>query len=336
MASERIAVIGAGSWGTALALQLARNGHVVGLWGHSPERVAAIQNSRRNEQYLPDIDLPKNILATASLAEAARDSRYICLVTPSHGLRRIYQKLQPYIEKNSFIVSAIKGIENETLFTMSRLIESLNAESGGGYNPPAVLSGPSFAWEVARAMPTATTIGCVDLAIAARWQRIFGAPGFRVYTSGDVIGLELSAALKNIIAIATGICDGLGYGSNTRAALITRGLAEITRLGVAMGANSTTFLGLSGVGDLILTCTGALSRNRRTGLMLAEGKNLEEIHQCLQMVAEGIKTTKSAFFLARKMGVEMPIVEQMHQILYEGKSCAAAARDLLMREPKPE
>ncbi|MDR0476592.1 MAG: NAD(P)-dependent glycerol-3-phosphate dehydrogenase [Desulfobulbaceae bacterium] len=336
MKSEPIAVIGAGSWGTALALLLAKKGLKVRLWGHSPSHMAVIQNSRCNEKYLPGIALPENLMITASLAEATRGSRHICLVVPSHGLRQVYGQLQPLLEENSFVISAIKGIENETLLTMSRLIESLDKAVSRVGNPPAVLSGPSFAWEVAKDMPTAIAIGCADPMLAVMWQHIFSAPSFRVYTSGDVVGLELAAALKNIIAIATGICDGIGYGSNTGAALITRGLAEISRLGIALGANPTTFLGLSGVGDLILTCTGALSRNRRVGLMLAEGANIQEINERLQMVAEGIKTTRSAFHLACKMGIEMPIVEQMYQIIYEGKDCAAAARDLLLRELKPE
>jgi glycerol-3-phosphate dehydrogenase (NAD(P)+) len=336
MKFEQIAVIGAGSWGTALALLLARRGHAVRLWDFSPVHIAALQKSRCNEQHLPGIDFPENIMVTASLAEAAQGSQYICLVVPSHGLRQVYGQLQPLLEKDSFIISAIKGIENETLLTMSQIVASLDQAAGRAHQPPAVLSGPSFALEVAKSMPTAVTIACASSAIAAIWQNIFSASYFRVYTSGDVIGLELAAALKNIVAIATGICDGIGYGANARAALITRGLAEISRLGVALGANPATFLGLSGTGDLVLTCTGALSRNRQTGLMLAEGKNLEEINERLQMVAEGVKTTKSAFHLARKMGIEMPIVEQMYQILYEGKDCATAARDLLLRELKPE
>ena len=336
MKPEQIAVIGAGSWGTALAIQLAKKGHAVSLWDYFSDHIATIQRSRSNEKYLPGIALPENIMPTAALAEAVRGKRHICLVVPSHGLRGVYSQLQPLLEENSFVISATKGIENETLFTMSQLIESLDQAAGRAANPPAVLSGPSFALEVAKDMPTAIAIGCTDPAIAVMWQRIFSAPSFRVYTSGDVLGLELAAALKNVIAIATGICDGIGYGSNAGAALITRGLAEISRLGIALGANPATFLGLSGVGDLILTCTGALSRNRRTGLMLAKGMNLEEINEHLQMVAEGVKTTRSAFHLARKMGIEMPIVEQMYQIIYEGKDCTTAARELLVRELKPE
>jgi len=336
MKPERIAVVGAGSWGTALALLLAKKGHSVSLWDIAADHMAAIQKKRSNEKYLPGIPFPENIMATASLTEAVRGRRHICLVVPSHGLRQVYSQLQPLLEENSFIISAIKGIENDTLLTMSRLIGSLDETIGRAANPPAVLSGPSFALEVAKDMPTAVSISCSDPASAVMWQHIFSTPSFRVYTSGDVIGLELAAALKNVIAIATGICDGIGYGSNAGAALITRGLAEISRLGIALGANPATFLGLSGVGDLILTCTGALSRNRRTGLMLAEGMNLEEINERLQMVAEGVKTTRSAFHLARKMGIEMPIVEQMYQIIYNGKNCADAARDLLLRELKPE
>jgi len=336
MKSEQIAVIGAGSWGTALALLLARKGHAVKLWDFFASHIEALQKSRCNEKHLPGIDFPENLTATASLAEAVGDCRYICLVVPSHGLREVYRQLQPLLEKDSFIISAIKGIENETLLTMSQIVVTLDQAVGREHQPPSVLSGPSFALEVAKSMPTAVTIACADPAIAAMWQTIFSAPYFRVYTSGDVIGLELAAALKNVVAIATGISDGIGYGLNTRAALITRGLAEISRLGIALGANPATFLGLSGAGDLILTCTGALSRNRQTGLLLAEGKNLEEINERLKMVAEGVKTTKSAFDLARKMGIDMPIAEQMHQIIYQGKDCATAARDLLMRELKPE
>ena len=334
---NRIAVIGAGSWGTALAILLAGKGHHVNLWGHQADDIAKIAASRENKKYLPGFVLSELIHPTASISEAVSDCEIVCMVVPSHGFRSVFEMAYEHLGEGTIIVSATKGIENETMMTMSQVIADIHSQHP---NPTscitAVLSGPSFAQEVAAGIPTAVTIGCADINKAAELQRVFSTDFMRVYASSDLIGLEISAALKNIIAIATGICDGLGYGLNTRAALITRGLAEITRFGLALKAEAATFSGLSGVGDLVLTCTGHLSRNRSVGLALGEGKKLDQILAEMKMVAEGIKTTKSVYQLAGRLGIEMPILEQVYRIIYEGKGCDQAVRDLLSRELRQE
>lgn len=333
----KIAVIGAGSWGTALAMVLAEKCETVALWGHNSSHVESIKKERENGKYLPGIKLANNIHLFSSIEKAVSRSEIIVMVVPSHGFRAVYEQVVVHATDNCSIISAVKGIENETLLTMTQVMEdvrqSITPEKTFQH---AVLSGPSFAKEVAERIPTAITIGCSELAIAQKLQKIFVTDTFRVYSSTDVIGLEISAALKNIVAVAAGICDGLGYGLNTRAALITRGLAEISRLGVAMGAEPVTFSGLSGLGDLVLTCTGNLSRNRYVGLQLGQGRKLEQIVDEMNMVAEGVKTTRSGYQLAQKVGIEMPILEQVHAIIYEGKSCDTAVRDLLQRELKAE
>jgi glycerol-3-phosphate dehydrogenase (NAD(P)+) len=260
------------------------------------------------------------------------------MAVPSHSYRRVFIEMLPFLPVNCRIISAVKGIENATLKTMTQVMYELLLDYGltDRNIELGVISGPSFAKEVAEKVPTAVTVGFSRLSTAQEVQLLFGTDFFRVYASSDVIGLEISAALKNIIAIATGVCDGLGYGLNTRAALITRGLAEIKRLGIALHADSATFSGLSGLGDLILTCTGDLSRNRMVGLKLGAGKTLEEIKSEMNMVAEGIKTTKSVYDLAQKMGIDMPILEQVYNIIYCGKNCSEAVRDLLTRELKVE
>lgn len=332
-----IAVIGAGSWGTALAILLAGKNYRVNLWGHQAEDIAQIARDRENKKYLPGFAFPELIYPTASITEAVSACEIICMVVPSHGFRHVFEHVYDSLTKEAVIISATKGIENETMMTMSQVISDVQRQKSGGVTVTnAVLSGPSFAKEVAAGIPTAVTIGCAEINKAAQLQRVFATDFFRVYASRDIIGLEVSAALKNIIAIATGICDGLGYGLNTRAALITRGLAEITRFGLALHADAATFMGLSGVGDLVLTCTGHLSRNRSVGLALGEGKKLDQILAEMKMVAEGIKTTKSVYQLARRIGIEMPILEQVYQILYEGKSCNQAVFDLLARELREE
>ena len=333
----RIAVIGAGSWGTALALLLASNGHRVALWGHNKAHLRSMSVERENSRYLPGFTLGAGIEPESDLSRAADGAALVCMVVPSHAFRDVYRELAPRLDPGCTVVSAVKGIENDTLMTMTQVVADVHRELGLAQGPEvAVLSGPSFAKEVAEGLPTAITIGSADLQSARRLQRIFGSESFRVYASSDVIGLEISAALKNVVAVAAGICDGLGYGLNTRAALITRGLAEITRLGVAMGADPVTFSGLSGLGDLVLTCTGDLSRNRSVGIELGQGRRLEDIVRDMKMVAEGVKTTKSGYELARREGIEMPILEQVHAILYQGKDCGAAVRDLLSREFKEE
>lgn len=335
--SEKIAVVGAGSWGTALAVVLAQKNKKVALWGHTREHVLDMIRSRYNGKYLPDIALNENIEPTESLTGAGESASLVIMAVPSHSLREVFSRLLPSLEPGVIMVSAIKGIENSSLKTMTQVMaEVVGVQKSKANIQFAVLSGPSFAREVALGIPTAVTIGCRDLQCAKKLQQIFGTETFRVYASTDVIGLEISAALKNIVAIAVGICDGLGYGLNTRAALITRGLAEISRLGVFLGAEQATFSGLSGLGDLVLTCTGDLSRNRTVGLQLGQGKKLDQILAEMKMVAEGVRTTKSVYDLARSLEIEMPILEQVYKIIYEKKNCSLAVQDLLARELKVE
>ena len=338
MKAEKIAVIGAGSWGSAIAKLLSDHGRDVTLWAHRAEHVAAMLADRENKEYLAGFALSPALKITADLAQAVGDARFVVMVVPSHVYRGVFAKLVPHLAKGSAIISATKGIENDSLMTMNQVMADELAKAGA---PAAdyhlgVLAGPSFAREVAAGVPTAVTVAAESREVAAQIQLIFNCEFFRVYTTTDVIGTELGGALKNIEAIAAGICDGLGYGTNTRAALITRGLAEITRLGVKMGANPLTFSGLGGLGDLVLTCTGDLSRNRTVGLKLGQGKSLEQILAEMKMVAEGIKTTKSAKVLATKMQVEMPILDQVHKVIYEGKPCADAVRTLFARDLKEE
>lgn len=334
----QLAVVGAGSWGTALAVLWARKGHEVRLWGHDPDHVDLLVADRENKKYLKDHPFPDNLLPVRELEKAIDGAEIVLMVVPSHAFRAVFRSVAPLLQSKARVVSAVKGIENDTLMTMSQIMEEILVGHGAGQKDIkiGVLSGPSFADEVARGVPTAVTLGFVDLQDARLLQDILATDLFRIYISRDVIGLEISAALKNIVAIAAGVCDGLGYGLNTRAALITRGLAEIQRLGMAMGADTSTFAGLSGLGDLILTCTGNLSRNRSVGLMLGQGKSLDQIKSEMKMIAEGIKTTKSVYDLAGKLRIEMPILEQVHEILYKGKKCSEAVKALLQRELKQE
>jgi glycerol-3-phosphate dehydrogenase (NAD(P)+) len=337
MPVQQAAVVGAGSWGTALAKILSDKGYRITLWGHRQEHVDEIVSNRENLTYLPGFKLSDKLTATADLKEAVTGQPVVVMVVPSHGFREVFHQLLPYTSDNTYVISAVKGIENDTLMTMGQVMEDELAKMD---SPPTlhlgVLAGPSFAKEVAAGVPTAVTVAAKSKEGALFFQKFFNAPLFRVYASTDMIGIELSGALKNIIAIGAGICDGLGYGTNTRAALITRGLAEISRLGIKMGANPVTFSGLGGLGDLVLTCTGDLSRNRTVGLKLGQGKKLTTILDEMNMVAEGVKTTKSAWNLARKMKVEMPILEQVYQVIYEDKGCEEAVRDLLARSLKEE
>ncbi len=332
---DNIAVIGAGSWGTALAKVLSDKGHRVWLWGHDPAHITDIQTKRENSKYLPGFPLAESLKATSSLEEAVSGHPVIVMAVPSHVTRDIFKQITPFLQTDAIIVSATKGIENNTLVTMTQLLaEELSLAKIKGHT--AVLSGPSFAKEVAQRIPTAVTVAADTTKVAEYIQNLFFTDRFRVYTSTDLIGLELGGALKNPIAIAAGICDGAGLGTNTRAALITRGLTEITRLGVKMGASPLTFAGLGGLGDLVLTCTGDLSRNRTVGVKLGQGMSLKDILAEMEMVAEGVKTTKSAWNLAQREDVEMPILEQMHQVLYEDKPCSEAIEALLNRDQKGE
>lgn len=332
----RVAVVGAGSWGTALALLLAEKGAAVRLWGHRPEHVAALKEQRQNQTYLPGFGFPPALSPVDSMKEAVDRAAVVCMVVPSHGYRGVFRQVIEHSPDGVIYISAAKGIENDSLKTMTQVMAEVLDNAGRGAAQLGVLSGPSFAKEVARKVPTAITIGCRDLQSALFLQDLFSTDFFRVYTGSDIIGLEISASLKNIIAIAAGICDGLSFGDNARAALITRGLAEMTRLGVMLGAKQETFFGLSGLGDLVLTCTGALSRNRHVGIELGKGRTLESILESMNMVAEGVKTTQSVYDLIGKLDVEMPILEQVYQVLYRGKECTKAVKDLLSRDLKPE
>lgn len=334
---KKTAVIGAGSWGTALAKLLGDKGEDVVLWGHNPEHINRMQGERENSRYLPGASLPETVSLTSNLEQAVSSAQCVVMVVPSHGYREVFSSFVPMVSEDTLIVSAVKGIENNTLQTMTQIMADVQQQQNiKSRLHLGVLSGPSFAAEVAVEQPTAVTVAFENKEAALVVQQLFSTGFFRVYTSTDVIGLELSAAMKNVVAIAAGICDGLGYGLNTRAALITRGLAEITRLGVQLGAHPLTFSGLSGLGDLVLTCTGNLSRNRTIGLKLGEGKSLQQALAEMTMVAEGVKTTKSCYNLAQKSKVEMPILEQTYQVLYEDKDCRQAVQDLFSRSLKEE
>lgn len=334
---QKIAVVGAGSWGTAIAVMLANKELNISLWSHEQRQIDNLLRDRENKEFLPTISLPDNIHPEADLKKVLDGVRYVIMVVPSHAFRSVFENVLPLLQDECRVVSAVKGIENDTLMTMTQVMAQILEQAGRSADiPVGVLSGPSFAVEVAKNIPTAVTVGFSQLEIAKEIQQLFVTKSFRVYASDDVIGLEISAALKNIIAIATGVCDGLGYGLNTRAALITRGLAEIQRLGIVLGAQAATFSGLSGMGDLLLTCTGSLSRNRTVGLKLGEGKKLDQIKSEMNMVAEGIKTTRSGYDLANKYNIDMPILEQVYEILYKDKDCSKAVVDLLQRELKTE
>jgi glycerol-3-phosphate dehydrogenase (NAD(P)+) len=335
---SRIAVIGAGAWGTALSIVLGRNGrHDICLWAHETEVCESISVRRVNELFLPEQAIPVAVTATNNLEEALRDTEIVVSVMPSQHCRTIFQSMRRHLKPDMLVVSATKGLEEKTLLRMTEVIGQV-VTSESGFNPRlAALSGPSFALEVARGDPSAITIASENIGLAELIQREFSDPRFRLYTNDDVIGVELCGALKNIIAIAAGVCDGLGLGHNSVAALITRGLAEISRLVVACGGRQETMSGLAGLGDLVLTCTGGLSRNRSVGVGLGRGHKLPEIVANMHgMVAEGVFTTYAAVDLARSRGVEMPITQEMFAILREGKSPAEAIRDLMSRTSKSE
>lgn len=332
--SLKIAVVGGGSWGTALANLLAMKGYPIDLWVYEADVAQQINAEHENRDFLPGIPLSPNIKATQGLAEAADAKDLVLLVVPSHVMRSVCRRLTGHIHAEAIVVSASKGIENETCQTMSEVIRETLRQ--GSKNRIGVLSGPSFAREVAQQVPTAVTAASAKLEIAAIIQQVFATPYFRVYTNDDMLGVELGGAVKNVIAIASGVIDGLGLGLNTRAALITRGQTEIRRLGVAMGANPRTFTGLAGIGDLILTCTGTLSRNYTLGLKIGQGKKLREILAEMRMVAEGVENARSVHTLSQKIGVEMPISEEMYEILYHDRSPKEAVHKLMTRELKQE
>lgn len=325
-----IAVIGAGSWGTTLASLLAKKGFDVILWARERETVEAIREKKENTVYLPGIRLPDNLYYTDNLFEAVKRARFIVNVVPTQFIRSVFSIIKSSLNNENTIVSASKGIEKKTLKTPSQILEEILGKK------VYVLSGPSFALEVAQEKPTAVTISGPEIKDRLLLQEVFSTSYFRVYEHDDPIGAEIGGAVKNVIAIASGICDALELGNNARAALITRGLHEIMRLGKRMGAKEITFSGLSGLGDLFLTCTSTLSRNYTVGLRLGRGETIEEISRSMRFVAEGVETSQSAMELSLKLGVEMPITEQVYQVIYQGKSPKEAAKDLMNRTLKPE
>ena len=334
MTGRRVAVIGTGSWGTALANLLAKKGIETIAWSHSPEVAAAIEREHRNPRYLSEVLLDPRLRATAEIAEAAEGADVVLSVSPSHVVREVMARVSPHVRDDTLVVSASKGIETGSLATMDQVLAEVLPRRVAERS--TYLSGPSFALEVGLDLPTAVTVASRSEEAANAAQQLFQTESFRVYTNRDVVGVELGGALKNVIAIASGVVDGLGFGSNTRAALITRGLAEMARLGGALGADPLTFSGLAGMGDLILTCTGELSRNRTVGIGLGQGRSLEEVLGGMTMVAEGVRTARSARELARRMGVEMPIVEAVHDVLYAGVAPRDAVENLMLRAPKAE
>jgi glycerol-3-phosphate dehydrogenase (NAD(P)+) len=332
---SRIAIIGAGAWGTALSIVLGRKQrHQVTLWAYEKEVRESIDKDRTNAAFLPQQRVPDGVAVTGHLGDALQRAEIVVSAMPSQHCRQLFQEMAPHLRREMFVVSATKGLEQETLLRMTEVIGAVSEKTGCAVG---ALSGPSFAAEVARGDPTAIAIASKDEVLSSAVQREFSDQALRVYTNDDVVGVELGGALKNIIAIAAGVCCGLGLGHNSVAALITRGLAEITRLATACGGRAETMAGLAGLGDLVLTCTGGLSRNRSVGVELGRGKKLPEIISSMHgMVAEGVFTTDAAVQLARAQRVEMPITEQMHAILSEGKSPSEAIQELMARTSKRE
>jgi glycerol-3-phosphate dehydrogenase (NAD(P)+) len=327
----RVAVVGATSWGTTLAVLAARGGTEVSLLTRNLAEADAINAARENPRHRPGLKLPANVTATID-PEALATADVVVLAVPSASLRTNLTRIAPAIAPEASVLSATKGIEPESCLRMSEVIASFGIDAGR----VLVLSGPNFAGEIAAGLPAATVIAGMDPARARAAQELLNGPTFRVYTSDDPVGVELSGALKNVVAIACGLSDGLGYGENAKAALITRGLAEITRLGVAAGAQPLTFLGLAGLGDLVLTCEGNASRNRRLGLALAQEMSLEEALESVEGVVEGVVTARAVPQLARRIGVEMPICESLHTVLFEGKTAVEAGRELMARAARAE
>ncbi|HID9471832.1 TPA: NAD(P)H-dependent glycerol-3-phosphate dehydrogenase [Serratia liquefaciens] len=326
-------VIGAGSYGTALAITLARNGHSVVLWGHNPEQIQKMQHDRCNQAFLPDVTFPDTLLLEADLARALAASRDVLVVVPSHVFGDVLRQLKPHLRPDARIVWATKGLEAET----GRLLQDVAREALGEAIPLAVVSGPTFAKELAAGLPTAIALASTDAQFADDLQQLLHCgKSFRVYSNPDFIGVQLGGAVKNVIAIGAGMSDGIGFGANARTALITRGLTEMTRLGSALGADASTFMGMAGLGDLVLTCTDNQSRNRRFGIMLGQGKGVQEAQDSIGQVVEGYRNTKEVLALAQRHGVEMPITEQIYQVLYCHKDAREAALSLLGRTRKDE
>jgi glycerol-3-phosphate dehydrogenase (NAD(P)+) len=331
--AAQVTVLGCGSWGTALAIHLARIGRAVTLWARNPETVDQLRAAGEHSKCHPGVTFPDGLCPTADLEEACRGAEAVVVSCPSHAVRSMGEQIRPLLQPGALIVSTSKGIEQDTHMTMSDILEAVLPEHA---TRVSVLSGPSFAREVAHGLPTAVTAAASYESVAEELQRLFHAPAFRVYTSTDMVGVEVGGAVKNVIALAAGVSDGLGFGHNTRAALITRGLAEISRLAIHLGADSRTLYGLSCLGDLVLTCTGDLSRNRSVGLRLGKGEKLREIVATMSEVAEGVRNTASVRSLAHSAGLDMPITEQMYAVLYEDKEPSQAVVDLMARRLKQE
>lgn len=328
--SERISIIGAGSWGTALAILLAKNGHSVYLWHRDKKVIEDFKKYNQNIKYLPDIDLPDNIIATDSLSCVSK-SNIVVLAIASQAIREICIKIKPFLNNSQTIINVAKGIEYGSLNRMSQVINQELPD-----NELMILSGPSHAEEVARDIPTTVVLTGQNRIRTEKVQDVFMSPTFRVYTNPDIVGVELGGALKNIIALGAGISDGLGYGDNTKAALMSRGIVEISRLGQAMGANISTFAGLSGIGDLIVTCTSGHSRNRRAGILLGKGKQVEEVLESIGMVVEGIRTTYAAYKLSEKHKIEMPITTELYNVLYKNADVKQSVNRLMLRNKTHE
>ncbi len=326
-------VIGAGSYGTSLAIALSRNGANIVLWGHEEDHMQRLQADRANQEFLPGIDFPESLIVESDLEKAVQACRDLLVVVPSHVFGIVLKSLQPYLKKETRICWATKGLEPET----GRLLKDVAHEVIGQDHSLAVISGPTFAKELANGMPTAISVASPDAQFVQDLQdKIHCSKTFRVYANSDFTGMQLGGAVKNVIAIGAGMSDGIGFGANARTALITRGLAEMTRLGAALGAQQETFMGMAGLGDLVLTCTDNQSRNRRFGLALGQGKDVDTAQQEIGQVVEGYRNTKEVWLLAARMGVEMPIVDQIYQVLYQGKDARLAAQDLLARDKKAE
>lgn len=329
--TEKIGVLGGGSWGTALAILLANKGYDVEIWARDGEQVEEMKKTRTNSKYLPEAVLPQNLDLTKDLEKGIFKKNVLIFSMGTHGIRDVLKNSNNYIKPEQLVVNVSKGIENNTLMRISQIVEEFLPE-----NKYTVLSGPSHAEEVAKNMPTTAVSASTDKKVAEYIQGLFSTASFRVYTNPDVIGVELGGALKNIIALGAGISDGLGYGDNTKAALMTRGIFEMARLGEKMGAKGNTFSGLSGIGDLIVTCTSMLSRNRRAGILIGQGRKVEEAIAEIGMVVEGIKTTKSAYNLSKQYGIEMPITAEIYNVLYENKDVKNAVTNLMLRDMKHE
>lgn len=328
---EKICVLGAGSWGSALALVLAKKGYEVSMWTLNEEQANKINKTRENIDYLPGVLFPNNITVSTNLEETVKNSKIIVLAVPSQAIRSVSAQIKPFVKNEQILVDVAKGLERGTGLRLSEVCEQELPN-----NPYVTLSGPSHAEEVAKDIPTTVVVASEDLEVAQVVQDIFMSPKFRVYTNPDIVGVELGGALKNIIAFGAGVCDGLGLGDNAKAALMTRGISEIGRLGAAMGANVSTFAGLSGIGDLIVTCTSMHSRNRRAGILIGQGKSLEETLKEVKMVVEGITATEVAYEVAKKLNIDMPITNAIYSVLHQGSNANEVVIELMMRNKTHE